>query len=98
MSTLAEWMRARHPPAPGRLLPWVAVESVDGAPADDVLTQRALEQLSRSVRAPGRNRQSAFYLLAADALLTYACEAALERGDPEATLNRILDAVGAAER
>jgi hypothetical protein len=31
-------------------------------------------------------RESAFDLLTADALLTYACEAALEAEDPESTL------------
>ncbi|MDF2697623.1 MAG: hypothetical protein K0S65_6006, partial [Labilithrix sp.] len=38
----------------------------------------------------GRVRDSAFRLLEADALLTYACEAALERDDPETALQRIL--------
>jgi len=43
---------------------------------------------------PGRVRESAFRLLEADALLTYACEAALESGDPEAALRRILSVIG----
>jgi hypothetical protein len=41
---------------------------------------------------PGRVRENAFHLLAADALLTYACEAALESDDPEAALLRSLEA------
>jgi hypothetical protein len=39
---------------------------------------------------PGRIRSSAFDLLGADALLTYACEAALETRDPASTLDEIL--------
>jgi len=42
------------------------------------------------LRTPGRVRESAFDLLAADALLTYACEAALESPDPEGVLGAIL--------
>jgi hypothetical protein len=41
----------------------------------------------------GRVRESAFRLLEADALITYACEAALEREDPEVALRRILSAI-----
>ena len=39
-------------------------------------------------------RESAFRLLEADALLTYACEAAVEAKDPDAALRRILVAIG----
>ena len=35
---------------------------------------------------PGRVRASAFSLLLADGLLTYACEAALDEADPDAAL------------
>jgi hypothetical protein len=39
-------------------------------------------------------RESAFRLLEADALVTYACEAALEADDPESALRRILSVIG----
>ncbi len=40
---------------------------------------------------PGRDRGAAFELLAADALLTYACEAALEADDPDAALSALIE-------
>jgi hypothetical protein len=60
-----------------------------------------LEACDRAARAhleaarerPGRVRGSAFALLTADALVTYACEAALEEHDPAAALASLL-AVG----
>lgn len=56
-----------------------------GAPEADAvrgLSEQALAELARSRTAAGRVRASAWHLLAADALLTYACEAALDGADP----------------
>jgi hypothetical protein len=47
-------------------------------------------QLDETRRRPGRVRESAFALLVADGLLTYACEAALESEDAEEALERLL--------
>jgi hypothetical protein len=45
--------------------------------------------LASALSKPGRVREAAFDLLTADALLTYACEAALEGEDPAAALARL---------
>jgi hypothetical protein len=58
----------------------------------------ALEALDRARANPGRVRASAFELLGADALLTYACEAATESDDPTGALEEILRAVAADGR
>jgi hypothetical protein len=52
------------------------------------------DRLEAALARPGRVRESAFRLLEADALLTYACEAALEAEDPAGALRRILLAAG----
>jgi hypothetical protein len=54
------------------------------------LAREARVRLDLARAHPGRVRESAFRLLEADALLTYACEAALEAEDPEAALRRVL--------
>ena len=46
--------------------------------------------LDEALARPGRVRESAFALLAADALLTYACEAAVESDDPDGALQALL--------
>lgn len=58
----------------------------------DGLTQAGARRLADALERPGRVRESAFRLLEADALLTYACEAALEADDPERALQRVLAA------
>jgi hypothetical protein len=54
--------------------------------------------LHASRAVPGRVRASAFHLLAADALLTYACEAAMEEADPRAELLETLQQAAAPRR
>jgi hypothetical protein len=54
------------------------------------LADRGVERLTMALSRPGRQRASAFRLLEADALFTYACEAALESEDPMGVLRRIL--------
>jgi len=61
----------------------------------DVLAAEARTRLAEARASTGRVRESAFRLLEADALLTYACEAALESEDPEAALRGILAATEA---
>ncbi|HUG42149.1 MAG TPA: hypothetical protein VMM12_16895 [Longimicrobiales bacterium] len=77
------WLDARRPAAPAPLRA-VLERALEGAPAADAaveerLADAALATLRQLARHPG-GRESAPALLAADALLTYACEAAAERG------------------
>ena len=86
------WMAGRRPsPAPD-LAEALSFEE-DGAPLEDALTAEGVARLSTARGRLGRVRESAFRLLEADALLTYACEAALEHDDPEPALRRILHSI-----
>jgi hypothetical protein len=58
------------------------------------LANEGKKRLDAARARPGRVRASAFPLLEADALITYACEAALETDDPEGALRRILASTG----
>lgn len=60
-------------------------------PISEELARAAGHALERALARPGRVRESAFDLLAADALFTWACEAALEEDEPEERLHRILE-------
>lgn len=93
MSDMDAWLADRCPPPPSDLAAALQAETV-GQPLDASLTAAGLSRLDEARSRPGRVRESAFRLLEADALLTYACEAALERDDPEAALQRILSAIG----
>lgn len=94
MSGPARWIAEREPPAVVSLEAWL---SEDGAASPDdlvgSLTAHGIRALDRARANPGRVRESAFDLLAADALLTYACEAALEADDVESALHGILRSV-----
>lgn len=59
------------------------------------LTGAALSALGYATANPGRNRGAAFRLLTGDALLTYACEAALEEENPRGALKELLTVTGA---
>jgi hypothetical protein len=98
---VGEWLDGSAPamPAPLRAAVDAALEraaegrpSGEGAPASvdvpDRLARAALDALARVIRSTP-DRSAALELLAADALLTYACEAAAEAG-PDA-LDRLLD-------
>jgi hypothetical protein len=97
VTTLDGWLDRRRPVPPVELAR--ALSSGEGAcppnaaPGSvaimDALTARARTRLDRARGRVGRVRESAFELLAADALFTYACEAALEEPDAEAALARI---------
>jgi hypothetical protein len=54
------------------------------------LAASGAEVLARALSHPGRDRSAAFELLAADALLTYACEEAAREEDVEGALAAIL--------
>lgn len=57
----------------------------------DRLLDAARDRLDAARARPGRIRTSALELLVADALLTYACEAALETEDPATALEAIAE-------
>lgn len=95
MNPLAvRWLDEREPAPPLELREWLMVPD-DGLPLVEALTAAGTQALAEAVRRPGRDREAAFHLLAADALLTYACEATAHEPDVEARLRQILERIGA---
>jgi hypothetical protein len=90
------WLAAREPRPPETMRRRLEVEAPPGIPLWKALADGGLAALGRARSAPGRVRESAFQLLVGDALLTYACEAAVEASDPTAALSSILETVGSA--
>jgi hypothetical protein len=83
------WIDRRRPAPPVELRSFVltALDAGDrGRPTGPALAEAGRARLAAALGSPGRVRESAFELLAADALLTYACEAALASDDPEGSL------------
>jgi hypothetical protein len=60
----------------------------------DAAVAAAGDGIRRALARPGRVRESALSLLAADAWITYACEAALDEGDAVAALRSITKRIG----
>ncbi|MFH1764439.1 MAG: hypothetical protein ABIF09_09630 [Gemmatimonadota bacterium] len=87
------WLRGRVPPIPAPFLPHL-LERGDGPSGSMGLADRGTEVLSQALERPGRNREAAYYLLAADAFFTYACEAVAREGDVRAGLDGLLGLVG----
>ena len=87
MSDVRGWLADRTPRPPDALELPVAPGQ---APLADLLTEAGATALERAL-AGGGERGGAFDLLAADALITYACEAAASATDPEAELLGILE-------
>jgi uncharacterized membrane protein len=84
--TVGEWLRAREPVPPPRLAARIASAIGSGgsepAPRAAEVCLDACERLLADVAArPSQGRESALDLLAADALATYALEAAAELPD-----------------
>lgn len=98
MSRGDSWLDARRPLPPGDLaarLAEVGVPAhVSGRSHVEALAEAGRRRLDEARAESGRVRETAFRLLEADALLTYACEAALETDDPTAALQAVLTAVG----
>jgi hypothetical protein len=93
VSDLESWLAERRPEPPDGLAGALRPVPASGSRADG-LTEAGMARLDEARARPGRVRESAFRLLEADALLTYACEAALETEDPDAALGRILQVIG----
>jgi hypothetical protein len=89
LSSLASWVAGRRPAPPEDLAAHLRVTEATAA-GHAALAEMGRARLAEARARAGRVRESAFRLLEADALLTYACEAALENEDPEAALRGIL--------
>ncbi len=94
-----DWLAMRTPPAPDPLKAWIEIPDLgtdaDGGRASvpGTLIDVGLARLEEAVGRPGRDREAAHRLLAADALITYACEAASEVADVRGVLRKVLDRV-----
>ena len=94
MSDLKAWISARRPVSPVELGPRIDASGVTAVSVVG-LTKIACDALERQVCSPvrwfpGRVRNSAFQLLTADALITYACELALDGEDSDLVLEVIM--------
>ena len=101
MHSLIDWLATRTPPAPDELKAWLKIPD-DGADPDGrvasvpgCLVAGGLAHLDEAVARPGRDREAAYQLLAADALITYGCEAASEAADVRGVLREVLVRVSA---
>lgn len=91
------WLNGRRPRPPEDLRARVRAEVIGLGEPEDAQTgliTAGCAALGRALAQPGRVRAAAFDLLAADALVTYACEAALECDDPDAELDRLVSIGG----
>jgi hypothetical protein len=94
VTDVASWLAARRPAPPADLAAALDVAGEEDGSLVEVLASAGRARLDVARAHPGRVRQSAFRLLEADALLTYACEAALEAEEPITALQSVLDAAG----
>ncbi|CAN5347659.1 hypothetical protein BH23GEM2_BH23GEM2_08210 [soil metagenome] len=80
---IGEWLLARTPPGPVQLAVRMQSEMAHrahgGAPVNEELEQLAVQRLGDLIARGNHSREVAAELLAVDALVTYACEAAVER-------------------
>ncbi len=99
MSSALDWLAIRTPPAPDELKAWLSIPGGGTDPDDgaasvtESLLQAGLLHLEEAVGRPGRDREAAYQLLAADALITYGCEAASEAADVRGVLSEVLGRV-----
>ena len=95
MTALRNWLDARRPAVPDGLKEWLAVEG-EVAVSVAGLADLGIAALDRAEVARQLDRHAAFQLLAADAFLTYACEAAVGEPEVASRLHLILDRCAAA--
>ena len=105
MDSAIDWLATRTPPAPEELKAWLKIsdggKDPDGgvdpdgglASVAESLLKAGLLRLEEAVARPGRDREAAYRLLAADALITYGCEAASEEADVRRVLREVLGQV-----
>lgn len=88
--TLDDWLDGRRPPVPDGFRSWVA-EALSSAPEGyDDLQAEGAAALNRALSSVDRPRDGAFDLLVADALVTWASEAAVDLPDGEARLEDLV--------
>lgn len=92
-ASLAAWIDGRTPPVPAAFREWMRPGAADVPASTGALAAEARRSLDRALDGDERPRRGAFDLLAADGFATWACESALEDGDPEASLRRVLGAL-----
>jgi hypothetical protein len=92
--TLDAWLSGRTPGIPPAFLSRLLGDG-EGNSSWLGLAHRGERELKQALRAPTENRENAFHLLAADAFLTYACEALARADDVQAGLNSLLERLGA---
>lgn len=95
MTAARDWLDARRPAVPDGLKAWLAIEG-EVPLSVAVLADLGISALDRAEVARRLDRHAAFQLLAADAFLTYACEAAVEESEVASQLHLILDRCAAA--
>ena len=93
MDSAIDWLATRTPPAPDELKGLLEVSGGRAASVAETLLMAGLLRLEEALARPGRDRESAYRLLAADALVTYGCEAASEAADVRGVLRDVLDRV-----
>lgn len=93
MGALARWIAERMPPAPAEFLPWLRTPENDSELGSEALCRLAVRDLHGTLSRAGRSREGGFHLLAADAFVTYACEAATEEEDVERALRTVLERI-----
>jgi hypothetical protein len=102
MTVRATSLPGRRPPASPelatRLEGRLSAADGEGGPAAESLAGAGLGALDEARRGPGRVRESAYRLLEADALLTHACLAALDRPDAELFLQRLVSQAASDDR
>jgi hypothetical protein len=87
--------RGPSPGLPEALGEWIArFGGADAGGLDaDALTEGALRALREALARTGRNREGAYALLAADALLTAAAQESANGDDPDGALSALLSRV-----
>lgn len=83
----SDWLTRRLDATPPAFRPWMEVD--DSAGTSDDLLGAGVEALRDGLAGRGAH-DGAFRLLAADGLLTWACERALDGEDPRRELRGIL--------
>jgi hypothetical protein len=92
--SLEAWLRERTPEIPEAFRPHLLSSNPEAFPEPGTLGDLGAGAIAEALAAPGRNREAAFRLLAGDALLTYACEAAGQEEDPGSWLEYLLARLG----
>jgi len=84
------WVDSRRPVVPSAFRPHLSDSAATTGDVEE-LVGAARRHLEETLARPGRDREAAFHLLAADAYATYACEAAMFDDDPAASLRSVLE-------